>query len=112
MNHDPPYIAVIFSSLLVGDDPAYSEAAQRMIGVASTMPGFIGIETARDPSLGISVSYWTDEQAVRAWREHPEHLEIQARGRQEWYAHYELRVAHVTRARSFTREVESPPSST
>lgn len=112
MKHEPPYIAVIFSSSLAVDDPEYGEAAHRMIELASTMPGFIGIESARDASLGITVSYWKDEDAVQTWREHPDHLEVQARGRREWYAHYDIRVARVTRARAFTRELESRPPST
>lgn len=111
MNREPPYIAVVFSSSLTGDDPEYAAASQRMVELASTMPGFLGIESARDASLGITVSYWIDEEAVQAWREHPEHLEVQARGRRDWYAHYDVRIAHVTRASAFARKVESAPPS-
>ena len=94
-------VAVIFSSVLAGHDPDYEVAAGRMIELASTMPGFLGVESAREDGFGITVSYWADEDAVRAWREHPEHREIQARGRREWYARYDLRVAEVTRESSF-----------
>lgn len=103
VEHDPPYVAVIFSSVLAVDDPDYDLAAQRMIDLASTMPGYLGVESARDADLGITVSYWKDEESVRVWREHPEHLEVQARGRRDWYSRYDLRVAHVARARTFSR---------
>ena len=62
----------------------------------------IGIESVRAPDgTGITVSYWRDDDAVARWREHPDHLETQARGRTEWYEWYELRVARVGRARSW-----------
>lgn len=98
-----PYVAVIFSSELAVDDPAYAEAAARMIELASGMPGFLGIESARSDGLGLTVSYWENDDAVAAWRTHPEHLEIQARGRRDWYQWYTVRVAEVGRTRSFTR---------
>lgn len=107
----PPYMAVIFSSVLAVDDPDYAAASRRMIELAGTMPGFLGLDTARDSNLGITVSYWIDEKAVRAWREHPEHLEVQARGRRDWYARYDLRVARVTRAKTFSRKVDGLPTS-
>ena len=65
---------------------------------------YLGIESVRgDDGTGITVSYWADEDAVAAWRAHPEHLETQARGRADWYEWYELRVARVERARGWHR---------
>lgn len=100
---DPPYTAVIFTSVRTAhDDAGYARAAARMEELASEIPGFLGIEIARgDDGVGITVSYWADPDAVATWRTHPEHLDTQARGRQDWYERYELRVAHVERARSY-----------
>ena len=100
---DPPYVAVIFTNRRTQvDDEGYLAAATRMETLAAEMPGFLGIESVRSGSGdGITVSYWTDEAAVTAWRENPEHLDIQARGRADWYECYELRVARVDRARSW-----------
>jgi heme-degrading monooxygenase HmoA len=96
----PPYYAVIFTSLRTADDPAgYAATAERMVELAREQPGFLGVESARGPDgLGITVSYWVSEEAIRQWREHAEHLMAQARGRSQWYASYELRVAKVERA--------------
>jgi heme-degrading monooxygenase HmoA len=44
------------------------------------------------------VSYWTNEAAIRAWREQVEHCVAQEQGRSKWDAQYELRVARVERA--------------
>ncbi len=100
---DPPYVAVIFTSLRTAhDDAGYAATATRMEDLAAEMPGFLGVDSARSPDgAGITVSYWLDDDAVAAWRSHPEHLETQARGRQEWYDRFELRVARVERARSY-----------
>lgn len=97
---DPPYYAVIFISVRTpGDDDGYGAMAERMVELAREQPGFLGVESVRDANgLGITVSYWKDEAAIHGWREHAEHLIAQAKGRNQWYAHYELRVARVERA--------------
>jgi len=98
---DPPYYAVIFTSLRdeeAGD--GYDATAARMIELAHGQPGFLGVETARD-GLGITVSYWTDEAAIAAWRTDAEHLLAQELGRSRWYRSYAVRVARVERAYDF-----------
>ena len=102
---DPPYLAVVFTNHRTDhDDAGYAAAAARMEELATRVEGFLGIESARaDDGTGITVSYWTDEAAVETWRAHPEHLDIQARGRAHWYEWYELRVARVERARAWRR---------
>lgn len=99
---DPPYVAVIFTSVLaeVSDQAIedYEATAVRMVEMARLQPGFLGIESARGAEgLGITVSYWTDESSARAWKRVAEHREAQQRGRQEWYAQWQTRVATVTR---------------
>jgi heme-degrading monooxygenase HmoA len=104
---EPPYYAVIFTNRRAGwkdreVDAAYGEAADRMEELARTIPGYLGIETARGADgVGITVSYWDSEEAITRWRDHPEHLDTQSRGRRDWYEWYELRLGRVERARSF-----------
>ena len=45
----------------------------------------------------LSLSFWRDEAAVKAWREQLDHRAAQARGRGELFADYRLRVAEVLR---------------
>lgn len=95
----PPYYAVIFTSIRKAGDNGYGETANRMAELAATMPGFLGVEAARDADgVGITVSYWRDEASIRNWRENAEHAAARARGRAEWYADFELRIAKVERA--------------
>lgn len=101
----PPYFAVVFSSVRTQDDPAgYEETAQRMLELASTMPGFLGVESARGADgFGITISYWRSEEAIAHWQRHAEHLEAQRLGRERWYGRFELRVCRVERAYGFGR---------
>ncbi len=93
---EPPYVAVIFTSLRTEGDRGYARMSERMDQLAAQQPGYLGIEAARD-RLGITVSYWADEDSARAWKQVAAHLVAQERGREEWYADYRVRVAVVQR---------------
>jgi heme-degrading monooxygenase HmoA len=109
---EPPYVAVIFSSLRTPGERGYGAMAERMLALARAQPGFLGVESARDPSgVGITVSYWRDADSVARWREHAEHLEAQARGRADWYEAFELRVARVERAHGLRRAARASAGS-
>ena len=94
----PPYVAVIFTSVRTSGDNGYAATAARMDELAAEQPGYLGIESARnDDGFGITVSYWSDEDAARSWKRVAEHAEAQRRGRDEWYLSYTIRVATVVR---------------
>lgn len=98
---NPPYYAVIFVSRRTPGDHGYSAMAEHMEELARGMQGFLGIDSARGTDgLGITVSYWADEAAIAAWRQHAEHQIAQERGRRDWYESYQLHIARVERAYS------------
>ena len=100
----PPYVAVVFTSLRNGGQPddGYDATAIRMEELASTQPGYLGIESARGPDgEGITVSYWRDVVAARDWKLVAEHTDAQRLGRDHWYAGYRVRVATVEREYGF-----------
>ncbi len=98
------YFAVIFTSQRAEEDADYAAWAARMDELAATMPGFLGQETVRQPDgMGVSVSYWEDEDAIAAWRAQSDHMEAQRRGRESWYHWYRVRVARIEREYSFER---------
>ncbi len=99
---DPPYYAVIFTTLRSDDDAGYAAIAELMERLAQAQPGYLGIETARE-TLGITVSYWRDLEAIAAWRDHLDHAAARRLGRERWYAAYQLRIARVERAYGFSR---------
>lgn len=95
---EPPYHAVIFTSQRTEGDDGYEAMAEAMMELAMRQPGCLGAESARDAGgLGITVSYFTDEAAVLAWKQNARHLAAQRAGRERWYSHYTLRVARVER---------------
>jgi heme-degrading monooxygenase HmoA len=75
--------------------------SDRMVELASTQSGFLGVESARDgEGIGITVSYWETTAAIAAWKAQVDHQLAQQRGRRDWYQRYEVRVARVERAYS------------
>ena len=103
----PPYYAAIFTSVRTPGDQGYSEMSDRMVELSSAQPGFLGMESVRGADgTGITVCYWESAEAIAAWKAQAEHLVAQRRGRQDWYEHYEVRVARVERVSSFDRNNE------
>lgn len=96
---ETPYYAVIFSSVRTAEDATgYGETAARMLDMAKTVEGYLGVETLGTGPNGITVSYWRDEAAITAWRDDVDHAQARATGRQTWYRDFRLRIAKVERA--------------
>ena len=98
-SQQPPYYAVIFTSVRTDGDHGYSEAAASMLKLASEQPGFLGFESARQ-EIGISVSYWASLEAIAAWKENIEHRQAQRRAK-NWYKAFRVRVCRVEREYGF-----------
>lgn len=98
-------VAVIFTSRRSrSDDAGYSAAATAMENLARIQPGYVDFVAARDPDgFGIAVSYWTDEAAALAWRDHPQHSAVREQGRAIWYDATSVTVANVQRQYDWTR---------
>ena len=92
-------VAVIFAAQRNGRDPAgYDAAASAMDVLAATQPGYRGVISARGgDGFGITVSYWADEAAARAWRDQPDHAATRELGRARWYDSYGVTIARVER---------------
>ena len=94
----PPYFAVIFTSRHAPGDDGYSAMAERMQELASQQPGCLGVESVRGADgIGITVSYWSSLESIRAWKAVGEHRTAQELGRSQWYADYRVRVCRVER---------------
>ncbi|HZR35472.1 MAG TPA: antibiotic biosynthesis monooxygenase [Nevskia sp.] len=99
---EPPYYAVIFTSLRTEGDHGYGQMADRMVELAMQQPGFLGLETARE-GLGITVSYWASLEAIAAWKAVAAHQAAQRLGKEKWYSEFRLRVCKVEREYGFER---------
>ncbi len=98
----PPYYAVIFTSLRTEGEAGYDKTSERMAELAVQQPGYLGHESARD-GLGITVSYWESLEAIKNWKQNTEHLFAQKQGREQWYSNYKTRICLVQRDYGFEK---------
>lgn len=98
----PPYYAVIFTSLRTEGDDGYAAMGERMFELARQQPGYLGYESARE-GLGITVSYWESLEAIKNWKQVAEHLDAQSKGIKHWYSSYKTRICLVERDYGFEK---------
>lgn len=94
-------IAVIFEARVrEGQKDAYLDAAAALRPLLADIDGFLSIErfeSLANPGKILSLSYWRDEDAVRAWRNVEAHRGIQEAGRKAIFEDYRLRICGVIR---------------
>ena len=73
MKNQESYYAVIFTSTQTETIKGYSEMADQMETLAKKQNDFLGIESARS-SIGITVSYWKNLDAINQWKANTDHL--------------------------------------
>ncbi|TIT32361.1 MAG: antibiotic biosynthesis monooxygenase [Mesorhizobium sp.] len=108
-------IAVIFEvQPAQGQRDAYLGIAAELRPLLDGIDGFISVErfqSLADPNRVLSLSFWRDEEAVKAWRNTEEHRQAQQAGRGGIFAGYRLRIAHVVRDYGLTEREEAPADS-
>ncbi len=77
----PPDYVVIFTSKRTESDNGYKQMAEKMMELVSQQPGFLGAESVRDDSLGITVSYFDSLEAIKNWKENTMHKIAQEKGK-------------------------------
>jgi heme-degrading monooxygenase HmoA len=75
---------------------------QKMQAIVTTMPGFISVKmfTAEDGEV-LALAEFDSLDALQAWKEHPEHIVAQQRGREEFLAAYRVQVCSSIREATF-----------
>lgn len=107
-------IAVIFEVMPSTDGRAeYLERAAGLAPLLAGVDGFISVErftsiTTPGKMLSLSLSFWRDEAAMRAWREQEEHRAAQRAGRGGVFDDYRLRVASVIRDYGMNERAQAP----
>jgi heme-degrading monooxygenase HmoA len=108
-------IAVIFEvTPAAGRRDAYLQLAADLVGELRQIDGFVSIERFESlsaPGKLLSLSFWRDEAAVAAWRNHAGHRRTQAKGRGGVFAGYRLRVAEVARDYGMDERAQAPADS-
>ncbi|NQW11880.1 MAG: antibiotic biosynthesis monooxygenase [Alphaproteobacteria bacterium] len=113
-------IAVIFEVWPAeGRTAAYLDLAAALRADLEAADGFLSIErfeSLSTPGKLLSLSFWRDEDAVKAWRNLEKHRATQAKGRgikgqAGLFADYRLRVATVLRDYGMTEREQAPEDS-
>lgn len=108
-------IAVIFEvEPREGHRAAYLAIAQSLREDLHAIDGFISVErfeSLTTPGKLLSLSFWRDEEAVKAWRIRDKHRAAQAAGRNQHFSDYRLRVAQVLRDYGMNARDEAPADS-
>ena len=92
-------IVTVFRSRLRSDvREDYVTLANRMNEIARSMPGYISHKGffAEDGER-VTIVEFESEEAMRAWRMHPEHREAQKLGRERYYESDSIQVCEVKR---------------
>jgi heme-degrading monooxygenase HmoA len=108
-------IAVIFEVWPAqGRRDDYLAIAAALRAELEAIDGFVSVErfqSITDPAKLLSLSFWRDEAAVKAWRTQQHHRASQAKGRSGIFADYRLRVASVMRDYGLTDRAAAPDDS-
>ncbi|MCQ1569836.1 antibiotic biosynthesis monooxygenase [Neorhizobium galegae] len=108
-------MAVIFEVIpYMGERHKYLDLAGELRSELETIDGFISIERFESLTLRgkiLSLSFWRDEEAVKAWRNLESHRAAQKAGRGGVFADYRLRIGHVVRDYGMFERDEAPKDS-
>ncbi|KAF2325787.1 antibiotic biosynthesis monooxygenase family protein [Flavobacterium daemonense] len=108
-------IAVIFGVIPnEGKREEYLEIAASLRPELDHIEGFISIERFQsfsNPEKVLSLSFWRDEESIQKWRNLEMHRHAQAKGRNEVFKDYHLRIATVVRDYGMFDRKETPRDS-
>ena len=86
------------------DVAAYEALNARMEALVQDIPGFVSAKGYRsDDGDEISIVRFASAEALRQWRDLPEHVDAQRRGREDFFSAYDVEVCEVARAYDFHR---------
>lgn len=108
-------IAVIFEVWpRDGKREAYLDIAAAIRPELEKVPGFISVErfeSLTEPGKILSLSFFEDEEAIKAWRNLEVHRKAQAKGRGGVFDNYRLRIAGVIRDYGLNERDQAPSDS-
>ena len=77
---------------------AHEDMTRKMQALAEATSGFLGAEYYdRSDGGTFGVFRFEDEQALAAWRDHPDHGVAQQLGKQTYYSEYHLQICELVR---------------
>ena len=99
-------IVLLFKSQLRADINAqeYQATRARMMDLVDKITGFVSYKTFRaEDGETLAIARFKSEEALEAWRNHPEHVAVQRRGHEEFYESYWIQVCRTVRDYGWSR---------
>jgi len=90
-------LTVFRSRLKPGIEAEIEPVGARMYELATSMPGFVSYREYQS----VAIVEFESKETLAAWRNHPEHLAAQEKGRSRWFAEYRIQVCEAVRDYSF-----------
>ena len=97
-------VVIVFRSRVRpgADATPFEPLGARMYALASQMPGFISYKDfAASDGEAVSIVEFESLETLAAWRNHPEHLEVQRLGRERLFSEYQIQVCEPLRSYRF-----------
>jgi heme-degrading monooxygenase HmoA len=92
------------------DRVEYEAAFQHMLELVSQVPGFLGIEGfAGEDGSELAVARFESQEAIAQWRDHPEHVQTRQRGREAFFAAYDISIGTISRQYHWSLAGSTPP---
>ena len=82
--------------------------SERMKALVAEIPGFLSVKdfAAEDGEM-VAIAEFESLDSVDTWKNHPEHVAAQKRGRGEFFEDYRLQVCSLVRSSGLTPETAS-----
>lgn len=96
--------AIIEFHLRPDAEAAYDQWAELLHAKVHEIDGFLSVErfdSHRNPGKRLSLSYWRDTDALKAWRADPDHRRGMAAGKSKIFSDYRIVIAEIERDYSF-----------
>ncbi len=72
--------------------------ATRMQALAISDYGCSEFVSVMEGTEEIAISYWSDLEQIKAWKQDAEHLAAQELGRSKWYSAYRIEIVEIIRS--------------
>ncbi len=99
-------VVIVEFELRAGAEAEFETALHQMQEQVKQYDGYLGETSCRildNKKKIVTLFYWRDRESIRAWRNDPQHLEIQHLVREKIFARYKIRVCELEREYEWTR---------
>lgn len=98
-------LVVIRSRIRPETADEYAALASQMRDLARAQPGFLSVKSYySEDGEKVTLHEWESEEHLRAWREHPDHVKVQQRGRDVLLEDYTVFACSEPRVSRFSLE--------